>query len=256
MSLLAEWTEFTIRLPQGIKIKPTEETQSVAPCRGMSRQLQPAEIGALSTTALRLQIALTVAATVRAIRKRNCKGKRSLKIIGPAISHRPVQRQLSLSRWPRAHLIAVALAPLRLAAARRGPFLAGFVVGDLAADDLSVERDGLQNDIEAAAVFVGKDQAEVQPEVVLPLAPDDRVGAVRRLLGLVPVLRHRRLLSSVGEALREQAAGDARPRRPLALGSARWIVGELRHTVRLAGEWSRRRDLAPLEFHKQWHIGW
>jgi len=64
------------------------------------------------------------------------------------------------------------------------------VVLQLAADDLSVEREGLQHDVEAAAVLVRKDEAEVEPKVILAFAPDDGEGAVRRHLGLISILRH------------------------------------------------------------------
>ena len=61
---------------------------------------------------------------------------------------------------------AVRLSSLR----RRVVFV---VVGDLAAHDLSVEREGLQHDVEAAAVLVRKDESDVEPEVVLALAAND-----------------------------------------------------------------------------------
>ena len=65
-------------------------------------------------------------------------------------------------------------------AARAGS--AGFLVGrDLAADDLAVERERLQHDVEATVVLVREDEADVEPVVVLALAPDHGIGAVRRL---------------------------------------------------------------------------
>lgn len=64
------------------------------------------------------------------------------------------------------------------------------VVADLAADDLAVEWEGLQHYVESLAVLVGEHQADVQPEIILALAANDRVGAVRRLLRLLSVVRH------------------------------------------------------------------
>ena len=54
------------------------------------------------------------------------------------------------------------------------------IVGDLAADDLAVERQGLQHDVEALAVFVRKREADVEPVVVLAFPPDDCVDAMSR----------------------------------------------------------------------------
>jgi hypothetical protein len=40
-------------------------------------------------------------------------------------------------------------------------------VRDFAANDLAVERQGLQHDVEAGVVLVREHQAEVEPEVIL-----------------------------------------------------------------------------------------
>src|SRR5580704_4475537 len=53
---------------------------------------------------------------------------------------------------------------------------------DSAAHDLAVEREGLQHDIEAAAVLVREYKPEIEPKVILAFASDHRIGAVRRLL--------------------------------------------------------------------------
>lgn len=54
------------------------------------------------------------------------------------------------------------------------------VVGDLAADDLAVERERLQDDVEACAVLMWKDQADVEPEIVLALAANVRANSRRQ----------------------------------------------------------------------------
>ncbi len=51
--------------------------------------------------------------------------------------------------------------------------------GDLAADDFTVERQGLEHDVEALAVFVREGESDIEPIVVLAFAPNDRVGAMR-----------------------------------------------------------------------------
>src|SRR4051794_19760590 len=49
----------------------------------------------------------------------------------------------------------------------------GSSVRDLAADDVAIERQGLEHDIEAATVLVREREADVEPVVVLALASDD-----------------------------------------------------------------------------------
>ena len=56
-----------------------------------------------------------------------------------------------------------------------------FTFLDLAAYDFAVERKSLKHDVEAGAVLVRKHKSEVEPVVVLALALDDRVGAMRGL---------------------------------------------------------------------------
>jgi hypothetical protein len=63
------------------------------------------------------------------------------------------------------------------------------VAGDFADDDFGIERNGLEHDVEALAVLVRECKAEVEPVVVLALALDHRIGAVRRLLRCWPLLR-------------------------------------------------------------------
>src|SRR5258707_853924 len=82
-----------------------------------------------------------------------------------------------------------------MAAARRfltpawlGRRLGGVILADLAADDFAVEREGLQDDVEAAAVLMREHETEVEPVVVLAVAFDDRVCAMRRCVRLS--LRH------------------------------------------------------------------
>ena len=62
------------------------------------------------------------------------------------------------------------------------------VVRDLAADDFAVEREGLQDDVEAVAVLVREREAKVEPIVVLALALDHRVGAMRRCCGCLSAM--------------------------------------------------------------------
>jgi hypothetical protein len=51
--------------------------------------------------------------------------------------------------------------------------MAGFVIfANLAAYDLAVEREGLQNDVDALSVLVGEGKTDVEPKVFLALAPD------------------------------------------------------------------------------------
>ncbi len=49
------------------------------------------------------------------------------------------------------------------------------IIRDLAADELAVERGGLEHDVEAVAVPVGEGEADVEPVVVLTFAPDNRI---------------------------------------------------------------------------------
>src|SRR5579872_2690886 len=78
---------------------------------------------------------------------------------------------------------SIRLLALALSAIVRG------VVRNLAANDFAIEWQGLQHDIEAASVLVREHKTEIQPEVILALALDHAVGAVRRLL-CVSILRH------------------------------------------------------------------
>ena len=85
------------------------------------------------------------------------------------------------ARWGcrSAALAAFAVELLRADHLRR---VLRFIVGcDFAADDLAVERKRLQHDVEAALVLVWKHEADVEPLVVLALAFDHGIGAVRRL---------------------------------------------------------------------------
>src|ERR1700674_1762121 len=63
------------------------------------------------------------------------------------------------------------------------------VISDLAADDFSVKRQGLEHDVEALAILVLEGKPEVEPIVVLAFALDYGIRAVRRLLRLISV-RH------------------------------------------------------------------
>ncbi len=42
---------------------------------------------------------------------------------------------------------------------------------DLAADDLTVERQGLQHDVETAAVLVREGETDIEPVLVLAFSP-------------------------------------------------------------------------------------
>src|SRR5207237_4055095 len=78
------------------------------------------------------------------------------------------------------------------------------ILGDLTADDLAVERQRLEDDVEAAAVLVREHQAEIEPVVVLAVALDDRIGTVRRCVRLS--VRHWNSPCRAGcDVLREQA---------------------------------------------------
>ena len=78
------------------------------------------------------------------------------------------------------------------------------VFRDLAAHDFAIERESLQDDVESAAVLVRKHKTEIEPIIVLALAVDDRVGAMRGCAGLSAV-RHDGPHSSGCDVLREQA---------------------------------------------------
>src|SRR5256885_571923 len=73
-------------------------------------------------------------------------------------------------------LTAAMLSPTSL----RGLFGSVVSLGDLAAHDLAVERERLKHDVQALAVLVREHKAQIEPEVVLTFAPDDRICPVRR----------------------------------------------------------------------------
>ncbi len=101
------------------------------------------------------------------------------------------------------------------------------IVSDLATNDLSIEREGLQDYVEAAAGFVGSREPEVEPEVVLALASDHGIGPVRRSFRLISILRHP---VSPFERFRcpARAGGEARTApRPAHGRSAEGMFGEL-----------------------------
>jgi hypothetical protein len=100
-------------------------------------------------------------------------------------------------------LVASTAVVSRAVSGRLGIF--GFLaISDRATDEFSVERKRLQHDVEAVAVLVREYEADVEPEVVLALAPDHRIGAVRRLSGLF-LIRHGTLLRVGCDVLRGQA---------------------------------------------------
>jgi hypothetical protein len=51
--------------------------------------------------------------------------------------------------------------------------LFGFIVRDLPADDLAIERQGLKHDVEALAVLVVEREPQIEPEVILPFSVDN-----------------------------------------------------------------------------------
>src|ERR1700687_4527949 len=88
--------------------------------------------------------------------------------------------------------------------------LLGTLFGDLADDDLAVERKYLKDQIEPAAILVREHKTDVEPVVILAFAPDDRVGTVRRLPRLFS-LRH---WSTPFELVAVSCAGGHRGRIP------------------------------------------
>src|SRR5207237_8041368 len=107
----------------------------------------------------------------------------------------------------------------RLPGRRDGPGVSGLVIlSELATHELAVEREGLEHDVEPLAVFVREHEAEIEPEVVLALAPDDRVHAVRRLL-CVFVRHGNSPLMSGCDLLRGQATGRAAWRLPARIAA-------------------------------------
>lgn len=113
------------------------------------------------------------------------------------------------------------------------------VVADFAADNLSVEREGLQHDIEALTVLVREHQSDVEPEIILTLAANDRIGAVRRVFRLLFV-RHVPMLSELWRcpAWAGGAEGLASPSASAdrQLGWDAWGLWD-----RVRGKWNRSR---------------
>jgi hypothetical protein len=66
--------------------------------------------------------------------------------------------------------LAIAISRILLRRCRNG--LVALVVLDLTANNLAVERQRLKDDVESVAVFVREYEADIEPEIILALAPN------------------------------------------------------------------------------------